>query len=615
MEAKFKISDNAIPKTDLEAEITARYDIVKAHYEKWDEIAKEDYQFALGEQWTEEERTILKDQKRPALTFNRIRPLVNLVSGYQRENSSRIKANPEGGEDRIFSEVVDRGIKHVDKRAHLTYKEGYWFDDGCYCGKGFLEAIIDYDKDPIRGELRFKQRSPYQILADPECVEYDINEGARYLFKIVRLPKSTLKDLYPGKAKLIEGFVQDQDDRIMNGAGVMKEGSDDDYGNSPNVTTVTQHMAGDPVSKQLEPDQKFTVREYWRPKKVTKYYVINLADGEPERFDTKEEAEEFVTKQNFGKVIDRNVSEMWVAAYCCGFVLDDQKSLFEPYYHGFPFFRFMADWAPNADTEDQRVQGIARPLKDPQREKNKAKSQYLHILNTQANSGWVGDDDALTKTGWKLLEKMGAVPGITIKKKKGSELREIQPKGPNLGHVQREQMADEEFKQISGINPDLMGFQEGTASGRAISMRMKQGVLAMSRLFHNFRYSKEIIGVFILEMMPMLFDSKKFIKILGSDFMNQQQSEKYPYGLTEGIIEGFLTMIKDHKYDVYVTEAAQNATIRFETFQELTELVKAGVPIPPDLIIDYMDIPDSENVKKKIGEAQAAAAAAAQAKK
>jgi hypothetical protein len=339
----------------------------------------------------------------------------------------------------------------------------------------------------------------------------------------------------------------DNDDEVENGSGALEGDSvsvDDDYGNDNHKRDYQK--ASDPVDEGgLEKDDKFTVKEYWRIKRVTKYYVINKNDGEPEKFDDKESAEAFIASQSFGKVIDRKVNEMWVAAYSCGFILQDEVSPFEPFYAGYPFFRFLADWAPNADSEISRVQGVTRSLKDPQREKNKSKSQTLHILNTQANSGWVGDDNALSAKGKLKLEQMGSKPGITVWKKPGTELREILPKGPNQGHLMREEKADEEFKQISGINPDLMGLQEGTASGRAISMRIKQAIMSLVRLFYNYRYSKEIIGKFILEMMPMLFDTKKMIRMLGPDYMAKAiDKQKYPEGLREGHIEAFLKMVR-----------------------------------------------------------------------
>lgn len=607
--------DPHVANDDLRREITDRFKYASKHVKDWDDVAKNDMAFALGDQWTEQDRQDLKNQARPALTFNRIKPIISIISGYQRENSSRIKVNPEGGEDRIFSEVMDRIMKQIDKWSHLGYKLSYWFDDGLLTGKGWLEAVLTYENDPLKGELRFLQRSPYQILVDPDFNEYDLNEypRAQYAFKIVRLGRDVLKEIYPKSKNLIDGFVSDIDDPVINGQNLMKEGSDDDYGNRPNVTTVVKKTDEEEESG-LKRDNKFTVKEYWRAKMVDRYFVVEKETGEPRRFETKEEAEAFVNGQTFGKIITRKIPEMWVAAMVGGFVLQDEKSAFEPYYSGFPFFRFIAEWAPSAETESLKVQGVVRQLKDPQMEKNKSKSQTLHILNTQANSGWIGDEDALTPEGWKALEEMGSKAGITVKKKKNSDLREILPKGPNPGHLQREQQADEEFKQISAVNPDLMGFSEGTTSGRAIAMRVRQAVLSLVRIFHNYRYSKEIIGKFILEMVPGLFDEKKMMKVLGPDYMRKAvDPERYPEGLTEGHLAAFLTMVKDNKYDVFVSEADQNKTIRMEVFQDLIELVKAGIPIPPDLLIDYMDISNSNEVKQKIKEQQAMAMQAAAA--
>lgn len=97
---------------------------------KWREAAKDDYKFALGDQWTNEERELLKEEGRPCLTFNKIEPLVDLVVGYEIENSMRIRVNPEGGEDMLFAEVGDRIVKAIDKWTKLSYKLSQEFEDG-----------------------------------------------------------------------------------------------------------------------------------------------------------------------------------------------------------------------------------------------------------------------------------------------------------------------------------------------------------------------------------------------------------------------------------------------------------------------------------------------------
>jgi hypothetical protein len=593
-----------IGSSELRAEISSRFKYCSKYYQTWIDVAKKDYEFALGDQWSSEERTVLASEGRPCLTFNRIRPLINVISGYQREHSSRIKANPEGGEDKSFSEFIDKIIHTVDKWSHLNHKTGYWFDDGLYCGKSFLEAVISYDSDPIRGEVGFILNPPYQVLTDPDHKEYDLNYGCKYLFKVQKFTKDSLKSLFPKKKSLIDGLKTDTDNMSENVSASDLDGIINDYGNIPGRGSIEGHKADDPeMEADNDFDQKFTLKEYWREKKVKKYFVIEAESGEPRRFDTNDEAEAFARKQGGGiKVIERDITEMWVADSVCGIILQDIKSPFEPYYSGYPFFRFLADWAPNAASEEYRVQGVTRQLIDPQKEKNKAKSQNLHILNTQANSGWIGDEDALTPENWNRLEDLGSKPGVIIKKKAGKELREITPKGPNQGNIQREQSADNEFREISGINPDLLGMQQSGESGRAILLRLHQGIVALSRIFANFRYSKEILGNFIMNMIPLLFDYKKAIHVVGLDYMSRSKDEKHPNGLVEGDIEAFLMMIKDNKYDVFVAEADENATLRTETLMQLTDLMKSGAPIPPDLLIDYMDVPNAEEVKSRMME-------------
>lgn len=578
----------ALQDHDLLEECQSRYRRCITYYGPWKKEAQEDYKFALGDQWTDSDKQKLKNQKRPCLTFNRIKPLLNLVSGYQRENAARIKVSPEGGEDKIFSEVIDKGMKAIDKWSKMSYKLGYLFDDGINCGKGHLEGLIDYDKDPIRGELKFKNNGPYRVMVDPDSMEYNFNEDAEYCFKVEKFSKGKLAKMYPDKKSTLSAIKTDEE---LEEETTLQEGDKDNYGNDVNATTVVTKSDFADDDALLEPDLQLTHKEYWYKKYVTKFFVAD-DDGDAKKFNTKEEAEGFAqSKQR--KVFERKVAEMWVAMVVCGTLMQNSISPLEPNYNGFPFFRYIADWAPSAESELWKVMGITRPLKDPQREKNKAKSAFLHVIATQANSGWVGDRDALSSGGWRELRKMGSSAGIVVKKKKGSELKEIQPKAPQMAQIMRERAADEEFYRISNINPDLLGMQDKTQSGRAIALRIRQAVLALVRMFVNYRYTKEIIGLFILKMMPELFDAKKLSKVLGQKYMRENK-------LDEGVLAGYLTMIKDQKYDVSVTESDQASTTRAEIFEQLVEMGKAGIPVPPDLFVEYMDVQNSTEIKGRL---------------
>lgn len=635
-------------KTDLVREIDRKVIVASAKVEEWNKEAKEDFNFALGEQWTAEEKTKLEDQGRPVLTFNKIEPLIDLVCGHHTENKARIKAHPEGGEDKLFSEVADKAINHVDKMGHLNFKEDICFEEGAICGKSYLELGQVYDKDPINGDLVFRNDEPYAILVDPDSKEYDLSD-ARYLIKLTKLSKSRLIELYPKKESIIKTFNISMDDSTGD---VKKEGDADNYhlGKEEEVndkTATEDTLAGK--------DQLFTLKEYWHRKSVEKWFIYNIHEDIVEKFNTKEEAEakkaeilkifkdqfESATRKyqenllkapqmapDMGmggtggmggsmpmidptfipnmpqpvddtpadlKVFNRNVDEMWYASTACGYELqEDVRSPFSPSYEGFPIFRFLAKWRPSAQTEVLKIKGIVRNLKDPNREINKSRSQFLHILNTQAHSGWIGDDDALPDdNAWKDLKEMGSRPGVVIRKKKGTELREIEPKGASYANQLRGEKAEQDIKEISGINSDALAIQDKTTSGRAIALRIKQAVMILARMFKNFRFTKELMGTAIFNMLPTIFDAKKLAKVLGEKFMATNQIDL-------GYLKAFLTQVEDGKYNLSVSEGDSSATIRLEVFEQLMEMASNGMPIPPDLIIEFSSMPNSKEILDRI---------------
>ena len=51
------------------------------YWRKWQDEAREDFDFVEGRQWTKAELMRFKETLRPAITINRIRPLLNVLGG------------------------------------------------------------------------------------------------------------------------------------------------------------------------------------------------------------------------------------------------------------------------------------------------------------------------------------------------------------------------------------------------------------------------------------------------------------------------------------------------------------------------------------------------------
>ena len=614
---------------------------------QWNETAKEDIDFALGNQWTTEERSTLDSQGRPVLTFNKIKPMIQLVTGHLIQNQARIQAFPEGGEDETFTSVMDKILDHIEKVSHLNFKLSYQFASGCRAGRSWIEFFLDYDEDPIFGQLKIPNLGPFKVYMDPSGVEYDLSD-CQYGFKVVKLSKGRLKQLFPEKKDQIDDLEEDYMETIINESQQVDSGDESDYGNAKDIPR--SGIVSETEDESLKGDlMMLTTVEYWKREYVDRWFVYFVADGSIEEFDTEDEAKsevarrqklehERITKENVKEamVMDqvssqlsamkieppeapmpqlpgvesvkidyamrkRRVRRMKIAVKAGGLILTSgaQDSPFEPYYHDYPWFQFIEEWAPDADKEELRVQGLVRSLKDPQKEVNKSRSQYLHILNSSANSGWIGDEEALTPQKWDELRQFGSTPGIQIRKTKpGAMLERIQPVEPSLANQVREKAATDDFKEVSGINADLLSVDaKSSPSGKAIALRIRQAVTILQPAFQNFRYTKYLVGQFLFKIIPSMFDAAKIEKILGQQFMDNNQ-------LNRGLLQSYLTMIEDGKFNVQISEAGAPDTLRAETFEDLMNLVQAGMQMPPDVLFEFMNVPNKQEVIRKVTEYQ-----------
>ena len=90
--------------------------------ETWRDYAKQDYEFVQGKQWTDSDLNNMRRAKRPAITINRIRPIINLLCGYAAQNETEPDFLPRSEEDdrvsvhcRIGSlETTDYSIDSID---------------------------------------------------------------------------------------------------------------------------------------------------------------------------------------------------------------------------------------------------------------------------------------------------------------------------------------------------------------------------------------------------------------------------------------------------------------------------------------------------------------------
>lgn len=613
---------------------------------------REDFKFEQGEQWDQSDVSELNKAGVQALTINKIRPIIKLITGIERQSRSDFKAFPEGGEDELTSEIVSRLLKNLSKNSKVDIKHSEQFKYGCIGGLSFIEPYVDYSNDLINGDLKWKRISARDVYFDPDFKEYDLSD-CKYIIKVTKdLSQDDLIGLFPEKEKKIKKMSGSKIDVNNLSDGEISRDTDD--------YPVTQE--GPEID--FSPVDTYDLIDYYYKELKERWYVIIKEKGIIKEFETKEEAENLILQVGTGDLFSRKVPVVMLAQVVGNIEFYNDVCWSYPRWKHYPIVPYFAELVTEEVGDfSLQIQGIVRGIKDLNLEYNKRRTQELRHLNSSANSGFDIEEGQLSKDEEQKLKKYGSSPGFVIKRKRGTPpLSRISPMPLSQGHSQLAAECSEDLKQASGVNPDLLANDSQSQSGRAILFKQRQGLQMIQELLDNFSETKRLTGKFLLSQLPELFTVETAMRVLGDAFIsenftvmtaevkdralakvqNGKENEiteleksillQYPESqLGEPIVDEYNqpVMMVDfdsaillinkllsdnelNKYDVVIGEGPFAETIKMANFMDLKELAQQGVPIPPQSLIETSMLPLAE--KNKILRQLAAAAQMSQAR-
>lgn len=592
---------------------------------------KEDLEAALGEQWDEKDAETLRKRGVEPLTINKIRPIIKLITGIERQSRSDLIAFPEGQEDSIKAEIATRLMKNVMKKSSGQNKLSAQFKSGVTGGACFLEPYVDYSFDLINGEMKFKKVSATRVLYDPDAEEYDLSD-AKYVIKLSRkLTKDQLLELFPDKKKDVEKIEHAK--FMFDENGSLTSIQFKDY----------QDQEFDEKDDTEQHEGEYDLAEYYYKDKTKKYYVASKVDGTLIEVDSKDEADAYLanlssklgiqaTQQGQQMppdsvvIIEKEVPQIRRKAFVGATELDDDVAWSYPKWKGYPLIPYFAEWNVEEDVDrDLLIQGIVRSLRSLQFEYNKRRTQELNHINASINSGSFIPKGALDKPNMDKMKTYGSTPGIIIEydaeKAAGTtpEGWKVRPAPLSQGHAQLAMENAQDIKEASGVNSDLLANDSTDQSGKAILLKQRQGLVMVQEQLDNYGETKKILGKFILSQLGELFTVETAVKVLGDAWVNQQDVFKEPVfdqatnqptlgqdgnlrlqlnpGLVGQVINEVLNDSSLGKYDITIGEGAYTETSRIANHMMLMDMAKSGIPIPPDILVSESNLPESTKAK------------------
>jgi hypothetical protein len=286
-------------------------------------------------------------------------------------------------------------------------------------------------------------------------------------------------------------------------------------------------------------------------------------------------------------------------------ILQEKKS--NPYMHNefplIPYFYQFEDMGNYIETF-----GIVENMKDPQREKDKRRSQMLDIINRSPRGGGVFAGNKVSQEEMNEASTTGRWIGIPGFKGRITDFMQ-QWSNSHLSLVSSiaamEQKAEFDAKEISGASNPMMGIATSTKeSGIAAQTRIRQGMMTLQEQMENLDLTKTTVLMQALKNMQQFYTPDKIKRIIGAETEKAESPEEV--AVINETIARFLTNFEKFEFDIVLDRGENSATMKAAKAQQVGELVRNGYSSLFPLYVELSDLDAGREILEKFEEERSA---------
>ncbi len=574
---KKELNETQIAKDNWDRYVRAR----DAGHSSYVLEAKRFDEFYMGEQWSDEDRSKLEEEGRPALTINHILSTVNAAIGEQAGRRADITFKPRRGKaSQAVSNVLTRLMDHIlDENDYQKCIAPVVYADGLIQDRGYIDVRIDTD-ETSQGEIRISTEDPVTVIPDPQSKSYDPRHWNE-VFITRWMSIDEVESKYGIKAA----------DKIKNHAS-----ADSHFGADSIAIEQTFGDANitDPSTADIDEGRasiksvRVIERQYFKRHKSRVF--VDSKSGEhrpiPETWGEQRIAQASEAMQL--QIVEKRVKRVRWCVTIDNVVLHDDWSPYRTFTI-IPFFPYFRRGRPF---------GMVRNLISPQEFLNKSRSQELHIVNTTANSGWMVEDGALTNMTEEELAENGSKSGLVIVHRQGSEPTKIKPNPVPTGVDRISTKGQLDIKEISGVNDSMLGIENAEVSGVALEQKTSRGQVQLQVPGQHLSMTHQILARKVLELVQDFYTEERIFHITDYDEPEQPHEE---VGINQ--IDEFGQIVNDvtvGDYDVVIADAPARDTFDEMQFAEAMGLRQAGVAIPDHTVVETSHLANKASIARQM---------------
>lgn len=528
---------------------------------QWRAGAREDFDFAVGHQWSADDEAVLREQGRPPITFNRVLPVIKAVAGSEVSSRQDIQYLPREVGDGALNEVLTEGSRYLANEAEAEDEESDAFGDNAICGMGWVEMRLDYEIDPD-GAYCEDRVNPLEMFWDASATKRNLSD-ARRIWRAKSMDRAEAEGLFP-----------DADPTTLDAAW-----AEDRDGAEPHREIRSGERRSDRANSADEDTSRVTIVEcqWWERAKVA--VAIDLTTGQ----ETEMEPEKGAVLARRANVLAmpvqvvHRIKRRYRRAFLGSEILEEGPA---PAGDQFSYACMTGDRDQNRNSWF----GIVRPMRDPQRFANKWLSQTLDMLNRQAKGGMMMEKGAVSdqRQFEASYGKPGAISWVEDGSLTSGRMKEKPLPVLPAGHWQLMEFAIGSIRDSSGVNLELLGQRQVQQAGVLEYQRKQAAMTILAGLFDALRRARKHIGRVRLYYIQNFLSDGRLIRIVGA-----KGNRVVP-------------LLRDRtagKYDVIIDEAPSSPNQQervWATFVQVLPIIRDM--ITPQVLLEilpYSPFPDS----------------------
>ena len=571
---------------------------IKDMYAEWnDDLAhlsllrnemKEDDDFYLGNQWG----SVKKKKGKPYLSINLIKKRVDWVSGFHRQNRNGMKTYPHEGSDDFRSDVYTQLLQLMYSSRPVSYQLDATVDDAIKCGIGWFFVYMDYSRDILNGDIVIRREDPFRVLFDPYMNSPDLSDCS-HIFRRAYLSKTELKAMYPKLAKEIEGLPDQEENALEN--------------------MTARSFGGKGRVNVLEKWYRDSEERPFAINLQTMEHIILDKGGEQKFLESLENPEDY-------KIVNRRANIIKMKRSIGDFIMayDGVSPYLEDEY---PLIPVMWTFDPTCPDWEWKLQGMVRPLRDIQLEKNKRRSQMMEFILSKNIKGYkvkrgANVDMKAFLTGDEQVVEMDDLNDID------------QFDGPKIpdAYVMLEKENNTDFDMVS-IPSDMLGVPDtGQQAVGVAQLRERANYTQIQHGLDNIWLGYEMLSKHVIKLVNKHWDIAKIKNIVGentphvkelkelekqaieiqstpppqddpqaqAEFVQQgEQIMQQLQNLQQKIAEYWDDFDKGRAnidWDVRFGDLQDTPSYRLANLATINEWKHQGNPVPDEIALEFMDI-------------------------